>query len=145
MVFLESALAWVILMDCLVASHEASHGPVSLKHQPWAKGQTASASRLEDIHCHCSLESILRGKGESSACFLLSETQACNLYTDSKCQQKAHSWNLPAASRADLWQKLHLLYIKAFACSQLSDHQLLMRYDKDGWVLNLLALLQDHF
>ena len=42
-------------------------------------------------------------------------------------------------------RRLHLLYIKAFACAQLNDYPFLICYDKDDWVLNLLALLQDHF
>lgn len=42
-------------------------------------------------------------------------------------------------------RRLHLLYIKAFACARLNDYPFLMCYDKDGWILNLLALLQDHF
>lgn len=42
-------------------------------------------------------------------------------------------------------RRLHLLYIKAFACAQLNDYPFLMCYDKDDWVLNLLALLHDHF
>lgn len=42
-------------------------------------------------------------------------------------------------------RRLHLLYTKAVACAQLNDYPFLMCYDKDDWVLNLLALLQDHF
>lgn len=42
-------------------------------------------------------------------------------------------------------RRLHLLYIKASSCAQLNNYPFLMCYDKDDWVLNLLALLQDRF
>lgn len=112
-------------------------------------GQTASAPWPEDISRQCSLEGILQRKGESLAGFpplgeLALAEHAIFIDTPS-VSRKPTPGTHPLLLTLICGRRLHLLYIKAFACAQLNDYPFLMCYDKDDWVLNLLALLQDHF
>lgn len=147
--FLESISAWLIPLDCHVTSRETSCGPLSLKHwleqcrmdciHPTARGNqllVLFGKHLVEKRVILDLFTPLRGLGLAECTIFIDPPSISRNLTPGVC---------PLLLMLISGGRLRLLYIKAFACAQLNDHPFLMCYDKDDWVFNLSALLQDHF